>query len=32
MSWEPGRERVRDLIDAGEVNRVTQTSLSRAAC
>ena len=23
MSWEPGRERVRELIDAGEVNRVT---------
>ena len=23
MSWEPGRERVRELIDAGEVDRVT---------
>jgi hypothetical protein len=23
MSWEPGRERVRELIDAGEVERVT---------
>lgn len=23
MSWEPGRERVRDLIDTGEVERVT---------
>ncbi len=24
MSWEPGRERVRELIDAGEVDQVTQ--------
>jgi hypothetical protein len=23
MSWEPGRERVRELIDTGEVDRVT---------
>lgn len=23
MSWEPGRERVRELIDAGEVEQVT---------
>jgi hypothetical protein len=23
MSWEAGRERVRELIDAGEVDRVT---------
>jgi hypothetical protein len=23
MSWEPGRERVRELIDAGEVDQVT---------
>ena len=23
MSWEPGRERVRGLIDAGEVEQVT---------
>jgi hypothetical protein len=23
MSWEPGRERVHELIDAGEVDRVT---------
>jgi hypothetical protein len=23
MSWEPGRERVRELVDAGEVDRVT---------
>jgi hypothetical protein len=23
VSWEPGRERVRELIEAGEVDRVT---------
>lgn len=26
MTWEPGRERVQELIDAGEVDRVTPDS------